>query len=196
VEVSPLSLLEALSSGRGEEVAKSIRESDYVVFRAYMLPRPVLKVRTWARRLLRLGEGELARLEYALFYSLYKAAREGRSPVFKEYADLVGNWRAAAGYLVELWRSGLVTFSDESRILDLYTAYTTIRRKGYARRIARCLDLGFNIDREALGKQPYDDITCIYYDGKLLCKYIVANLPRSQAKAEVRAAADALFKQA
>jgi len=195
VEVSPLSLLDALSSGRGEELAKSIRESDYVVFRAYMLPRPQLKVRTWARRLVRLGEGELARLEYSLFYALYRAAKEGRRPTFREYADLAGNWRAAAGYLVELWRSGLVSFSDESRILDLYTAYATIRRKGYARRISRCLNLEYTVDKGSLEKQPYDDIKCIYYDGKLLCKYIVSSLPRSQAKAEVRAAADALFKQ-
>jgi hypothetical protein len=90
---------------------------------------------------------------------------------------------------------GLVNFEDRDKALKIYEAAVSLSQKGYERRIAKALDARFELNTEDVAKLPHDDIVCVYKDGEYMCKYIVANCARSQAKAQVRAVIDAALKR-
>jgi hypothetical protein len=190
--VSVLELLTALREGRVDELKSRLSSSDYVYFRAYALPRPHIRVRAASKRLVELDSGKMARLEYSLFYASLEAAKQGGNPTFKRIAELVGDYKAAAGYIALMWRLGLVTLPDREKAITLYMAYNSLSQKGYERRIARVLDLPVLLNVEALAKLEHDDLLCVYLDGRLGCKYIVSKTTRDQAKAQLRAFNDAL----
>ncbi len=181
-------------AGALEEARKAIESGTFTV-RVYSLPRPKLKIRTAKKKLIEVDEGKLARLEYALFRVLAEAKAKGSKPTFKEFAELVGDYKAAAAYLATLWRMGLIVFEDQEKALKIYEAAVSLSQKGYERRIAKALDARFDLNTESLSKLAYDDILCVYKDGEYMCKYIVANCERDQAKAQVRAVVDAALKK-
>ena len=85
---------------------------------------------------------------------------------------------------------GYIVFDDNEKALKIYEAAVSLSQKGYERRIAKALDATFDLNLEALQKLPHDDILCVYKEGEYMCRYIVANCERSQAKAQVRALID------
>ena len=192
IEISPLSMLKAAEGGKLKDLKTEVEKADYIVFKVYALPRPRLKIRSAKKKLVEVDEGKIARLEYSLFYTVINAALQGRKPTFKEFADLVGDWKAAAGYLSVLWRLGLVAFDDREKVLKMYTAFFSLSQKGYERRIAKSLDSTFTLNVEAIEKLPSDKLTCVFKNNKLGCRYIVSETERSQAKAEVKAVSDIL----
>ena len=192
VEISPLSVLKVAEEGKLKDLKAEVEKADYIVFRVYALPRPRLKIRSARKKLVEVDEGKIARLEYSLFYTAINAALQGRKPTFKEFADMVGDWKAAAGYLSVLWRLGLVLFDDREKALKMYTAFFSLSQKGYERRIAKSLDLAFTLNVEAIEKLPSDKLTCVFKNNKLGCRYIVSEAERNQAKAEVKAVSDIL----
>ncbi|ABM80698.1 hypothetical protein [Hyperthermus butylicus] len=184
----PLVDLAQVANGALEEARKAIESGTFLV-RVYALPRPRLKIRA-SKRLIEVDEGRMARLEYALFRAVSEAKAKNAKPTFKEYAELVGDYKAAAAYLATLWRMGYVVFDDNEKALKIYEAAVSLSQKGYERRIAKALDATFDLNLEVLQKLPHDDILCVYREGEYMCRYIVANCERSQAKAQVRALMD------
>ncbi len=172
----------------GPDRVKEALEKGAAVIRVHALPRTELRIRA-RKRIIRLDEGKLARLEKALFRKLIDG--RGGAIAFKDYADLVGDYKAAAAYLAFLWRSGLVSFEDAEAGLNLYIAANALSQKTYEHKIAKVLDKRFKVDLARIREAPSDDIVCVQRGGRVLCRYVVANLPRSQAKAEVRAAIEA-----
>ena len=183
-----------LAGEGGLDEAKKNIESGTFVIRVYSLPRPRLKIRA-SKKLIEVDDGKMARLEYALIKVLMEAKSRGEKPTFKEFAETVGDYKAAAAYIATLWRMGLVNFEDHDKALKIYEAAVSLSQKGYERRIAKALDARFELNTEDVAKLPHDDIVCVYKDGEYMCKYIVANCARSQAKAQVRAVIDAALKR-
>ncbi len=180
-QVAVLDVAEAVAGGA--DAAKAAFEKGAVRVRVYALPRAQLRIRA-KKRILRLDEGKLARLEKALIL----AAVKGKGgATFKEFADLVGDYKAAAAYLTFLWRSSLIGFEEPETGLNLYIASNALSQKTYEHRIARVLDKRFRLNVEKLRSLPSDEIVCVQRDGLVACRYIVANTSRSQAKAQVRA---------
>ncbi len=177
-----LDMVEALRGG--VEAVKQAFDKGQVRLKLYALPRAELRIRA-RKRIIRLDEGKLARLEKALIASAL--AKKGTGIVFKEYADMVGDYKAAAAYLAFLWRNGFVKFDKPDDALNLFIASNALSQKTYEHRIAKSLNAVFSLDLERLGGQPSDTILCVQVGGRVLCRYIVANLPRSQAKAFARA---------
>ncbi len=194
VEVSVVNLLDVLKQGKLDDLLGGLEKLDHVYFKVYRLPRPVVRIRAASKRIVVVDEGKLARLEYSFLLSLLEAAKKGVNPVFRDFAVLVGDYKAAAGYLVEMWREGLVVPGDRSKMLDLLMAYNSLSQRGYERRIARALDMEFRLATEAIEKLGSERIICVYRDGKLGCKYTVSKALRSQAKAQVKAFNDAIRK--
>lgn len=182
-----------LVSGQGLEDARKIIESGEARFRVYALPRTSLRIRTARKRLVRLDEGKVARLEYSLTRSVIEAKARGNKPVFEDFARLVGDYKAAAAYLAFLWMNGIVVFDDASIGSNLYVASNALSQKTYEHRIAKVLRASFDINAEKVASLPSDVIECVYRDGALACKYIVSNCAKSQAKAEIRGVVDALM---
>lgn len=166
--------------------ARDVLEKGQALIRVYALPRSRLSIRA-KKKIIRLDEGKLARLEYALVYVASKAASEKRKPTFKEYAELVGDYKAAAAYLAFLWRNGLVAFSNDSTALNILAAANSLSQKTYEHKIAKSLTAEFSINAEKLKNLPGDDIVCVQSQGKVLCRYVTSNASRLQAKAQVRA---------
>ena len=181
-------------SGNLEEARKAIESGTFTV-RVYSLPRPKLKIRSTKKKLIEIDEGKMARLEYALFRVVAEAKANGGKPTFKEFAETVGDYKAAAAYLATLWRMGLISFDDQEKALKIYEAAVSLGQKGYERRIVKALDATFDLNIEAIAKLAYDDILCVYKDGEYMCKYIVSNCARSQAKAQIRDVVDAALKR-
>ncbi len=190
--VSVLDLLDAFRGNRVGELRSSLESSDYVYFRAYALPRPRVRIKAASKRIVEVNDGKMARLEYSLLYAALEAARKTANPVFGRIAELAGDYKAAAGYVALLWRMGVLEIPDREKALKLYMAYNSLSQKGYERRIARVLDMEVVLNTEAISKLPYDDLICVYRNGRLGCKYIVSRTVRSQAKAQLRAFNDAL----
>jgi hypothetical protein len=188
-----IDVLRLAESGSLEEARKAIESGTFTV-RVYSLPRPKLKIRA-SKRLIEVDEGKMARLEYALFKVTAEAKANGGKPTFKEFAETVGDYKAAAAYLATLWRMGLVSIDDQEKALKIYEAAVSLSQKGYERRIAKALDATFDLNVDAIAKLTYDDILCVYKDDEYMCKYIVSNCARSQAKAQVRAVIDAALKR-
>ncbi len=184
-QVAVLDVAEAVTGG--VDAAKAAFEKGAVRVRVYALPRTQLRIRA-KKRILRLDEGKLARLEKALIFATVKGKG---SASFKEFADLVGDYKAAAAYLTFLWRSNLIGFEEPETGLNLYIASNTLSQKTYEHRIARVLDKRFRLNVEKLRSLPSDEIVCVQRDGLVACRYIVANAARSQAKAQVRALIEA-----
>jgi len=167
----------------GVEAVKAAFDKGVVRLRLHALPRSELRIRA-RKRIIRLDEGKLARLERALVSAALE--KKGGRILFKEYANKVGDYKAAAAYLAYLWRTGLLGFDDETAALNLFVAANALSQKTYEHRIARVLEAGFTLNLERLAEQPADTILCAQADGRVACRYIVANLPRSQAKALAR----------
>ncbi len=187
--------LARLLSGQDLEEARKTIESGEAEFKVYALPRPRLKIRTPKKKLVELEEGKIARLEYSLVRASISAALEGRKPSFKDVATLAGDYKAAAAYLAFLWRTGLVVFDNQEAATNLYIASSALSQKTYEHRISKILDATFSINVEKVATLPSDTVFCVYREGALGCKYIVANCARSQAKAEIRGVIDALLKK-
>jgi hypothetical protein len=180
-------------TGSLEEARKAIESGTFIV-RVYSLPRPKLKIRA-SKRLIEIDEGKMARLEYALVRVTAEAKANGGKPTFKTFAEVVGDYKAAAAYLATLWRMGLISFNDQEKALKIYEAAVSLSQKGYERRIAKALDATFDINLDAATKLAHDDIVCVYKNGEYMCKYIVSNCARSQAKAQVKAVIDAALRK-
>lgn len=176
----------------GIEEARKALSAGRFQLKVYALPRPRIRIRTPSKKILEIDEGKLARLEYALFRSVLAAKSRGTKPSFREFADLVGDYKASAAYLAALWHSGLLEFEDPPKAVEIYIAASSLSQKGYERRIARALDAKFTLKVEELAKLPSDQIECIERDGRIYCRYILTNTARSQAKAQVRALSDVL----
>ena len=187
--------LARLLSGQDLEEARRTIESGEAEFKVYALPRPRLKIRTPKKRLVELEEGKIARLEYSLVRASISAALEGRKPLFKDVATLAGDYKAAAAYLAFLWRTGLVVFDNQEATANLYIASNALSQKTYEHKISKILDATFGVNAEKAAALPSDIVYCVYREGALGCKYIVANCARSQAKAEIRGVIDALLKK-
>ncbi|BEP17708.1 hypothetical protein PYJP_10600 [Pyrofollis japonicus] len=183
-----------LLAGEGLEEARKAIEAGEAIFKTYALPRPKLKIRSTKKRLVSIDEGKLNRLEYALVYTVLKAIRDGKKPVFEDFAKSVGDYKAAAAYLAFLWRSGIVSFSNPQDAANIYVASSALSQKTYEHKISKAIKAEFSVNTENLAKLPSDNIACIYRDGNLACRYIVANCERGQAKAQIRGVFDALMK--
>jgi hypothetical protein len=181
-----LDVAEAIT--KGVEEARSVFEKGRVVVRVHALPRAELRIRA-RKRIIRLNEGKIARLEKELLRTALEA--KGAGIVFEDFARRVGDYKAAAAYLSFLWRNGFIVFEDKDAALNLFIAANALSQKTYEHKIAKALKASFRLDTERLAQQPFDDILCVQSNGRVLCRYIVANLPRSQAKAEVRALVEA-----
>lgn len=169
--------------------AKEALDKGQAVVHVYAMPRTNLSVRA-KKRIIRLDEGKIARLEYALVYVVSKALSENKRPIFKEYAELVGDYKAAAAYLAFLWRNGLVRFTDSNHALNIFIAANSLSQKTYEHKIVKSLNAEFTVDIDKLKSLPGDDIVCVQRDGRVLCRYVVSTTPRAQAKAQVRAIID------
>ncbi len=187
--------LARLLSGQDLEEARKTIEGGEAEFKVYALPRPRLKIRTPKKRLMELEEGKIARLEYSLVRATISAALDGRKPSFKDVATLAGDYKAAAAYLAFLWRTGLVVFDSQEAAMNLYIASSALSQKTYEHRISKVLGATFSINTEKVARLPSDTIYCVYREGTLGCKYIVASCARSQAKAEIRGITDTLLKK-
>jgi len=183
-----------LLSGQGIEDARKAIESGEASFKVYAFPRPRLRIRSSKRRIIRLDEGKIARLEYSLVRTGIDAASKGARIVFEDFAKLVGDYKAAAAYLAFLSRSGFVAFTNERDAQMIYIAATALSQKTYERAVARVLRAEFVIDTERVLSLPSDTVFCAYRDGVLGCKYLVTNCSRSQARAQIRGAFDALMR--
>ncbi len=187
--------LARLLHGQDLEEARKTIESGEAEFKVYAFPRPRLKIRTPKKRLVELEEGKIARLEYSLVRASITATLSKRKPSFRDVATLAGDYKAAAAYLAFLWRVGLVMFDDQEAATSLYMASSALSQKTYEHKISKILDATFSINAERLATLPSDTVYCVYREGALGCKYIVANCARSQAKAEIRGIIDALLKK-
>ena len=163
--------------------ARAGLEKGEALIRVYALPVTRLAIRA-KKRIIRLDEGKLGRLVYSLVIA---SAKGGGSFAFKDYGDLVGDYKAAAAYLAFLWRSGLVEFEDPQVGVNLYIAANSLSQKTYEHRIARVLGARAKLNVEKLRQLPSDEILCVQRNGLVLCRYIVANAPRPIAKAQARA---------
>ncbi|RUM47619.1 MAG: hypothetical protein DSY37_01960 [Hyperthermus sp.] len=175
-------------SGKVDD-AKSVISSGLFRVVVYALPRASLRIRA-RRRIIELSEGSLSRLEYAAILVHGRARSSGRSPSFKEFAEVAGDYKAAAVYMAFLWRSGLISFEDDKKALDLYIAANSLSQKTYEHRLARVLDSVFNINMQAFRSLNSTSVACAQRNGLVLCRYAVARPLRSQAKAQVRALLD------
>ncbi len=190
--MSILELLEAMRAGKVSELKDALSKSDYVYFIAYAFPRPRVRIRAASKKIVDIDDGKLARLEYSLLYATLEAASKGGNPVFRRVAELAGDYKAAAGYIALLWRTGIVSIPDHEKAIKLYMAYNSLSQKGYERRIARVLDMELQLNVEEVKKLDHDRLTCVYLGDRIGCKYTVSKTARSQAKAQVRAFNDAL----
>lgn len=187
-----IDIIDAVKAGP-EQVKKAL-EQGRVVFRVYPLPRAQLRIRA-KKRIIRLDEGKLAKLEKELIKALIEA--RGGAVRFEEYAKRVGDFKAAAAYLSILWRNGIIQFEDQETALNVFIAANAFSQKTYEHKIAKVIGKTFQVDLEKIRSSTADEITCVQADGRVLCRYIATNLPRSQAKAEVRALIEAAgFKPA
>ncbi|HIQ23429.1 MAG TPA: hypothetical protein EYH50_00040 [Pyrodictium delaneyi] len=174
-----------------EEARKAVEAGRFHV-KVYALPRPRLRIRSPKKKIIDVDEGRIARLEYALIRSLLAAKSRNSKPTFKEFAELAGDYKAAAAYIAALWRSGLVEFDDSTKAVDIYSAAMSLSQKGYERRIARALDATFTLKAEKLAELPADQLLCVQKEGRIYCRYTVTNTARSQAKAQVKAFNDTI----
>jgi len=181
-QVSLLDMIDAVRGG--VDAVRQAFEQGQVRLRLYALPRSGLRIRA-RKRIIRLDEGKLARLEYALISLAVAKKNEGL--VFKEFAEKVGDYKAAAAYLSFLWRSGFLGFEDDSKALNLFIAANALSQKTYEHKMAKVVDATFRLNLEKLGRQPSDTVLCVQEGGRVACRYIVANMPRTQAKAFTRA---------
>ena len=187
-----LDIVDAVKAG--PEQVKAALEQGKVVFRVHSLPRAQLRIRA-RKRIIRLDEGKLAKLEKELVKALVEA--RGGPIRFEEYAKRVGDFKAAAAYLSFLWRNGIVRFEDQEATLNVFMAANAFSQKTYEHKIAKVVGKTFQVDLEKIKSGAADEITCVQAGGRVLCRYVAANLPRSQAKAEVRALIEAAgFKPA
>jgi len=191
VSATPMIDIAKLAGTSIDEARKAI-EAERFYIRVYALPRPRLRIRSPKKRIIDVDEGKLARLEYALIRSMLEAASKGSKPSFKDFAELAGDYKAAAAYIAALWRAGLIEFDDDSKAAEIYAAAVSLSQKSYERKIARALDSTFTIKTDKLAELPADQLLCIRREGKIYCRYIVSNTARSQAKAQVRALSDTL----
>ena len=165
------------------DAAKAALEKGAARVRVYAVPAAELRIRA-KKRLIRLDEGKLARLIYSLIVA---SAKGNGSFAFRDYGQLVGDFKAAAAFLAFLWRNGLVSFEDEATALNVYIAANSISQKTYEHKIAKVLDKRVTLNIDALRRLPSDEILCVQRDGYVLCRYVVANAPRHIAKAQTRA---------
>ena len=179
-----LDVAEVVSSG--PQAAKRALESEStVVIRVYALPADGLRIRA-RKRVISLDEGSIARLVYALVTSAASAAGEGRRPRFREFASAAGDWKAAAAYLARLVEEGLAT-PPGGDAASLLAAANTMRQKTYEHSVARIADGEFEVNTDRFAGLPADEILCVQRGGRVACRYIVASMPRSVAKAQIRA---------
>lgn len=184
-----------LISGQELESARKAIESGEIKFRVYALPRTNLKIRTPRKKLVELDEGKIARLEYSLIRTVVEAKLRGKKPIFEEFAQLVGDYKAAAAYLAFLWMNNIIVFDDPSTGNYLYIASNALSQKTYEHKIAKVLKASFDVNSEKVTSLPSDVIDCVYREDTLACRYIVSNCARSQAKAEIRGVVDALKRK-
>lgn len=190
LEVSLLDLRKAVTSNNVKGFLDKLEREEKFFFRVYALPWREFKIRAVGKRLIKVEEGKLRRLEYSLM-KLY--VLKG-SITFKDFAIMVGDYKAAVGYLLNLADEGIISFNDRDTILYLYMAHAPLSQKRYERNVARILDKKFTLNEELIARLSYDDLPCVY-DAELrgvLCRYLTSNTRREQAKAQVRAFNDAL----
>jgi len=185
-------LIDLVKLLRGEfEEAKEVFGRDTFNIAIYGLPRSRLRIKTYSKRIEELSEGKISRLEYSIIYTYLDSLKEGKTPRFREFADLAGDYKAASAYISFLVSSGYVSIEDKY-LKDLYSATYFLRRKTYEHAISRLLDMEFSIDVEKLGKSNREEIVCAKGDDTIICKYAVRFIPKSQAKAITRATLDFL----
>ncbi len=148
-----------------------------------VLPRRVLKIRSTRRRLLRLEEGKIARLEYAFIYSVLVSDK----PVINNTAILAGDLKATIGYLAFLAENGIIAFQEPDTLSLLAQAHLSLSRKRYERIAQRVKNRSYTLVEEKISQLPEEKIPCIYYENQLLCRYYSTVAPRSQLKAYIKA---------
>ncbi len=185
-------LIDLVKLLRGEfEEAKKVFERETFRIAIYGLPRSRLRIRTYSRKIEELSEGKLSRLEYSIIYTHLSSVRENRAPRLREFADLVGDYKAASAYIAFLVSLGLVTIEDKY-LKDLYSAAYFLRRKTYEHAISRVLEAEFSLDIGKLGENSREEIVCAKSTDTVLCRYAVKYIPKSQAKAITKAVIDFL----
>lgn len=184
IELSFAKLIEAVRRNEVDKLREELSGAEKILVVIYKLPRFELKIRATNKKLVRLDRGVFNKLEYALFKSTIEAARNNRLPVFKDVADMVGDYKASAKYLVTLADKGYVVFLDPAKALKLKEAVKAISESKYQRCILKALDLPIALNINTLENNAVK-ISCTFKNGKLSCGFYSHNEEKECEKLQV-----------
>ncbi len=169
--------------GQLDAFKKTLDEAKKFILVLPALPRPVLKIRAPGKRLVKIDEGKIARLEYSTLLALLRE----KEPSIKTIAVTAGDYKATIGYLLFLYEQGLLAFSSSSTAYLAAQAHLSLSQKRYERIIRKIIDEKVLLNEDKFNALDKEEIPCIYYEGEILCRYLARKAPRSQLKAYVKA---------
>lgn len=177
-------LIEIYRKNELEKLRDELSKAGGVTVIVYKIPRFEIKIRSPGKGLVKLDNGVLNRLEYALFKGVLEASKNNKLPTFKEIADLSGDYKACAKYLTLLTEMGYIVFPDPVKASKLVEATKAISESKYQRRVRKVLDLPIILNFETL-ERDVNKVNCLLKNNKLYCDFFSHGEKREQEKLQI-----------